>query len=149
MQKQDRVPAETRGRLDKALGRSAGSRRVTSLRILLVGAIGTVLYFAHAAFVPIALALLLALILSGPVEALHKLRVPRAASAALLLIAVLAVLAGVINVVSVPAQQWFAAAPHTLRTIERKIRPIEQMVGRIDELRDSAGSIGNPSHAPG
>jgi len=117
--------------------------KVTSLRILAAGAVGSLLYVAHVAFVPVALALLLALVLSGPVEALHAWRVPRSISAAVLLIAILGIFAVLVNFVSAPAQQWFAAAPHTLRIIERKIRPVEQAMNRIDELRNSAGNIGS------
>ena len=60
--------------------------KVTGVRLLVAGAIGLLLYFGHVAFVPVALALLLALVLSGPVEALHAWRVPRSLSAAVLLI---------------------------------------------------------------
>jgi predicted PurR-regulated permease PerM len=122
-------------------------RKITSTRILVAGGIGLLLYAAHVAFVPVALALLLALVLSGPVEALHAGRVPRALSAAVLVIAIFGVLAGLVNFVSVPAQQWFATAPHTLRIIERKIRPVEQIMGRLDALRNSAGNIGSPARA--
>src|SRR5262249_7264788 len=58
----------------------------------------------------------------------------------------LGMLAALVNFISVPAQQWFAAAPHTLRIIEKKIRPVEQIISRIDELRSSAGNIANPVH---
>jgi predicted PurR-regulated permease PerM len=121
--------------------------KVTGVRVLAAGAIGLLLYFGHVAFVPIALAMLLALILSGPVEALHGWRVPRGISAALLLIVVLGSFAALVNFLSVPAQQWFASAPHTLRLIEKKIRPVEQVMSRIDNLRNSAGNIGNGPHA--
>jgi predicted PurR-regulated permease PerM len=120
---------------------------MTSVKLLVAGAIGLLLYWAHVAFVPVALALLLALVLSGPVEALHGWRVPRSASAAVLMMVILGIFAALVNVVSVPAQQWFAAAPHTLRVIERKIRPLEQVIGRIEELRNSAGNIGSATHA--
>ena len=116
------------------------------MKMLVAGAIGLLLYFAHVAFVPIALALLLALVLSGPVEALHGWHVPRSISAAVLLIATLGVFAALVNFLSAPAQTWFSAAPHTLRLIEKKIRPVEQVVGRIDELRNSAGNIGSVTH---
>jgi predicted PurR-regulated permease PerM len=116
-----------------------------SVKALLAGAIGLLLYFAHFAFIPVALALLLALVLSGPVEALHGWRVPRSVSAAILLIVTLGIFAALVDFLSAPAQQWFAAAPHTLRVIEKKIRPLEQFMGRIDALRSSAGSIGSSS----
>ena len=122
--------------------------KVTGVRLLVAGAIGLLLYFGHVAFVPVALALLLALVLSGPVEALHAWRVPRSISAAVLLIVVLASFAAAAAFLSAPAQQWFASAPHTLRLIEKKIRPVEQIMSKIDTLRNSAGNIGSTAHAP-
>jgi predicted PurR-regulated permease PerM len=116
--------------------------RITSVRVLVAGAVGTLLYFAHVAFVPIALALLISLVLSGPVEALHARRVPRGLSAALIVAAILGLMAASLELLSEPAQKWFAAAPHTVRLIERKIRPFEQVMARIGELRASAGNIG-------
>ena len=146
MKKEDKVLPETRG-TGPARAKGKLAPRVTSVRILVAGAIGLLLYYGHAAFVPIALALLLALVLSGPVEALHAWRVPRSVSAVVIVIAIFGTLAAVVNFVSVPAQQWFAAAPHTLRLIEKKIRPVEQTINRIGELRNTAGNIGNSTHA--
>jgi predicted PurR-regulated permease PerM len=146
MQKEDLILPETHGTGNVPAERKT-SRKVTSVKLLAAGAVGLLLYWAHVAFVPIALALLLALVLSGPVEALHGWRVPRSVSAAVLMIAILGIFAALVNFVSVPAQQWFAAAPHTLRVIERKIRPVEQVINRLDDLRNSAGSIGSAAHA--
>jgi predicted PurR-regulated permease PerM len=116
--------------------------RVTSVRLLLAGAIGLLLYFAHVAFVPMALALLIFLVLSGPVEALHARGVPRSVGAAVIMAAILGIMVALVNFMSEPAQKWFAAAPHTVRLIERKIRPFEQFMARIGELRKSAGNLG-------
>jgi predicted PurR-regulated permease PerM len=145
MKKEDLVRPEARG-IGSASAAGKASRKITAVRVLVAGAIGLLLYCAHVAFVPVALALLFALVLSGPVEALHGWRVPRSVSAAVLMIAILGIFAAVVNFLTVPAQQWFAAAPHTLRVIEKKIRPLEQAVSRIDDLRNSAGNIGSPSH---
>jgi predicted PurR-regulated permease PerM len=117
--------------------------RITSVRVLVAGAIGVLLYFAHVAFIPVALALLISLVLSGPVEALRARGVPRSGGAALLVTAILGLAAALTNFGSEPAQKWFAAAPHTVRLIERKIRPFEQIMARIGELRASAGNIGS------
>jgi predicted PurR-regulated permease PerM len=122
-------------------------RRITAVRLLVAGAIGALLYFAHVAFVPVALALLLSLVLSSPVEALRKWRIPRSVSAAVLLFAILGSLAGLANMFSEPAQQWFAAAPHTFRLIEKKIRPFAVVMARIGELRAAADNIGSPPGA--
>jgi len=132
---------------DSLLTHEKSRRIVTSVRLLLAGAIGLLFYFAHVAFIPVALALLIALVLSGPVEALHGWRVPRALSAGLFVIAMLGILAGLVNFGSEPAEQWFAAAPHTVRLIEKKIRPVARVMTRIAELRNSAGNIGITSRA--
>jgi predicted PurR-regulated permease PerM len=117
--------------------------RVTSVRLLVAGGIGLLLYFGYLAFIPVALALLISLILSGPVEALHGRHVPRSLSAAMIMSIILGILVALVNVMSQPAQKWFAAAPHTARLIERKIRPFELIMQRIGELRVSAGNIGS------
>jgi predicted PurR-regulated permease PerM len=122
-------------------------RRLTAVRLLLAGAIGALLYFAHVAFVPLALALLLSLVLSGPVEALRRWRIPRSVSAAVLMMAILGSLAGLANMFSEPAQQWFAAAPHTFRLIEKKIRPFAVVMARIGELRAAADNLGAPPNS--
>jgi predicted PurR-regulated permease PerM len=107
------------------------------------------LYFAHEAFVPVALALLFSLVLSGPVEWLHSWRVPRSLSAALFMAVLLGSLVALGNFISEPAQEWFATAPHTIRIIEKKIRPVAQLMARVDTLRNSAGNIGSAPHAAG
>jgi predicted PurR-regulated permease PerM len=102
------------------------------------------LYEAHGAFVPIALALLFALILSSPVEALHRWRIPRGVSALLILVGTLALIGGAIDILSTPAQQWFASAPQTLQTIKQRITPVARFMQHLDELRGSADAIGAP-----
>ena len=116
--------------------------RVTSVRLLVAGAVGLLLYFAHVAFIPVALALLIFLVLSGPVEALHCRNVPRSVGAAAIMAAILGIMVALVNFMSEPAQKWFAAAPHTFRLIERKIRPFEQFMARVGELRNAAGNLG-------
>ena len=134
--KEDRLLIETRG------GGRVGARKVTAVRVLVAGAIGLLLYYAHVAFVPVALACLFALVLSGPVEMLHSLRVPRSASAVLLMLILLGIVAGISNLLYEPAQHWFAEAPRTVKVIEKKIRPLAQFMSRVDDLRNSAGNIG-------
>jgi predicted PurR-regulated permease PerM len=115
--------------------------QVTPIRVLVWGAIGLLLYVAHVAFIPIALALLVALILSGPVEALHRIRVPRAIGAALILVVLLASVAGAVDLMWNPAQQWFAAAPQTVKVIKRKLSPATKFITHVEDLRNSAGSL--------
>jgi len=129
--------------------RPKASPALSLLKFLVAVAIGTLLYFAHEAFVPVALALLFSLVLSGPVEWLHSWRVPRSLSAALFMALLLGGLVALGNFISEPAQQWFATAPHTIKIIEKKIRPVAQLMARVDSLRNSAGNIGSAPHTPG
>lgn len=111
------------------------------------GGIGILLYVAHVAFIPIALALLLALLLSGPVEALHNKRVPRSVSAALILVIALSAIGGVIEAAWTPTQEWFSKAPQTLNTIKRKVSPVAKFMSRLEELRKNAGNMGAQGHS--
>ena len=119
-------------------------RKITAVRVLVAGAVGLLLYVGHVAFIPVALAFLLALVLSGPVELLHRMRVPRGAAAVFIMLAIAAGAAGLSDMLVEPAQHWLQEAPHTVRVIGRKLRPLAQLVTRIDDLRNSAGSIAAP-----
>jgi predicted PurR-regulated permease PerM len=110
-------------------------------KIVVFGALGLLLYEAHVAFVPIALALLLALILSSPVEALHRLHVPRGVSALLILLVTLAMIGGAIDLLWTPAQHWFASAPQTMQTIKQRITPVARFMQHLDELKGSADAL--------
>jgi predicted PurR-regulated permease PerM len=123
------------------------SHPVSAIRLLIWGAFGVLLYLAHAAFIPIALALLFGLILSGPVESLHKMRVPRSLSALLILVLVLSVLGSVGFLVKKPAEEWFAKAPQTLAMIKKAITPIANAVNHVEDLRKDASGIGAEGHA--
>ncbi|MGC2031074.1 MAG: AI-2E family transporter [Steroidobacteraceae bacterium] len=123
--------------------------QVTASKLLVLMAVGVLLYVGHFAFIPIALALLFALILSGPVEALYRLHVPRSLSATIILIVVLGLLAGVVDLMWAPTQHWFAAAPQTVKVIKRKVSPAMKFISHVEELRSSAGNIGAPASSAG
>src|SRR5262249_20347004 len=114
------------------------------IKVLVAIAVGAVLYFASAAFIPVALALLPSLVLSGPIEALQRRRVPRPVGAALIVVVVLSLIAGGVASFWNPAQEWYAKAPQTVATIRAKVGPIAQIMNRLDELRSSAGAIATP-----
>jgi predicted PurR-regulated permease PerM len=118
------------------------SPQFIAAKIVIVGAIGLLLYVAHVAFIPIALALLFALILSGPVEALHKLRVPRSVSAALILVLLLSAMVGFVNLMWAPTQQWYAEAPRTMTIIKKKVTPLARFIDHLEEMRIIAGNMG-------
>ncbi len=121
-------------------------RSVTAMKAIVWGALGVLLYFAHVAFIPVALALLFSLVLSSPVEALHKVHIPRSLSAALILIIVLSAFGGIVSLMWAPAQDWFAKAPQTIQTIKQKVSPIAKVMNRFDDLRKNATTLGGPGH---
>src|SRR5574337_178029 len=73
------------------------------------------LYFARPVLLPIALALLFALVLRPLVRALQKLRLPEALAAAIVVGGLLAITANGIYFLAEPAMRWVENAPKTLR----------------------------------
>jgi predicted PurR-regulated permease PerM len=124
------------------------SRPITIGKVIVWGALGVLLYVAHVAFIPLALALLFSLVLSGPVETLHKKHIPRSLSAALILVLVLSVLVAIVALMWTPAQDWFAKAPQTMALIKKKVMPITKVVSHVEDLRKDASVIGAQGHAP-
>lgn len=126
-------------------------RTLTPEKILVCGALGTLLYVAHAAFIPLALASLFALVLSAPVEKLHARHIPRSVSASLILVVTFLALGGLGTWISIPAQEWFAKAPQTMAAVKQKVGPVAKFMNRIDDFRKSASNMtssGHPGAAP-
>jgi predicted PurR-regulated permease PerM len=117
-------------------------RSSVAIRLLVALAIGALLYFAHAVFVPIALAVLLSLLLTAPVEALHRRGLPRSVSALMVLIVLSSFIGGSVNLLWAPAQSWWASAPQTLKTIEKRSRPVARLMNQIELLSSRAGELG-------
>src|ERR1700760_2380121 len=127
----------------------ARSKSPTALVVLAVGFAGVLLYFAHAVFIPIALAILFALLLSAPVEFLNRKGLPRSISSLLILLIFLGVLGGAVDLLWAPAQTWLTAAPRTSQIIQRKIGPAARIVQRIDALTSRAGHLTEGPAVPG
>ncbi|HEY6824893.1 MAG TPA: hypothetical protein VI195_10665, partial [Steroidobacteraceae bacterium] len=81
---------------------------------------------------PVVLAVLLALVLSGIVEWLRRYRVPRGFSALVLVLLIGLAVGSVLHAVEAPARQWIESAPRILRIIERKTRAAQSIVRRLD-----------------
>jgi predicted PurR-regulated permease PerM len=119
---------------------------VLPLWIIAVFVMIVFLRMARSALVPFALSLLFALILSGGVEFLRRHRIPRALSAAILLVIFGVAIGGLFELVWSPAQQWLADAPRTLQAIERKVRPAQAFFRRFEDTANRATSLGGPVH---
>src|SRR5471032_2371136 len=111
------------------------------LLLLVCGLCGVLLYFAQAVFIPIAFAMLFALVLSSPVEVLHRRGLPRSLSAILILMVFVGLVGTAVDQLMAPAQQWFADAPRTVRVISQKLGPVARVLRRIDAITDRAGHL--------
>jgi predicted PurR-regulated permease PerM len=116
----------------------ARPRSSRPLLALVCGLCGVLLYFAQSVFIPIALALLIALVLSSPVEALHRQGLPRSVSAILILVIFFGLTGAAVDRLWEPAQQWLAGAPRTAKIIEQKLGPVARVLRRIDAVTDRA-----------
>jgi predicted PurR-regulated permease PerM len=131
-------------RLPKTL---SGVRDFSAGKGILIFLVGGLLYVGHTAFIPVALALLAALILSSPVEMLFRLGLSRGSSALLILVLALSAAAGLVALVWNPTQQWYASAPHTLATIQKKVTPVAALMKRVEELTNRASQVGEVTAA--
>lgn len=127
------------------------ARASRSLMVLAALAVAAMLYFGHEVFIPVALALLFAMVLSNAVEGLHRWGLPRAVSALLMLLILVTGVGTATDFLMEPAQQWLTNAPRTLQVVERKIRPIERWMHRIEGLthRAEMGGQHGPLPPPG
>ncbi len=119
------------------------ARASRALVVLATVAVAALLYFAHEVFIPVALALLFAMVLSSAVEGLRRFGVPRAVSAFLMLLVLIVGIGAATDFLIEPAQQWLASAPRTLQIVERKIRPVERWMHRLEGLTHRGGELGS------
>lgn len=109
--------------------------------LLSVLAVGTVLYFAQDVFIPVAMALFLALLLTPAVDRLQRLRVRRGFAVAIVMLVVFAASAAAINAAWTPAAEWLARAPQTMRQIDPRLKPLREMFERVDAVAERAGRL--------
>src|SRR6202044_4236782 len=75
-----------------------------------------------------------------------RVGLPRGLGAALVMLIIVGVAGGLTEFLAEPAQHWFAEAPHTVKVIARKVRPLAQFASRLDDLRASADNLAVPVH---
>ena len=139
----------TRERNHRVSARRHTGRSVTrALWILTICIAVAALRIGRELLVPIVLALLITLVLSGIVEFLRRYGVPRGLSAVVLLVLTGAAVGGMLHAVWPPAQQWMAGAPRVLRTIEHKTRPAQSVVRRIDAIVRRASALAGSVDPP-
>ena len=137
-------PARLRERTDIAAEGRTRPPWSRPLWIIAICSLAALLRLGREALIPLGLALLVAFVLSGTVEALRRHRIPRALSAAVLLALLIVALAATIDAIATPAQQWLQSAPRIMHTIEQKIRPAQSVVRRLDYITKRAAALANP-----
>lgn len=99
------------------------------------------LYFGRAFFLPIVLALLLSFLLRPVVRGLHRLRIPHALGAALVVFGLLGSLGWGVYELSGPAYEWAQKAPQTVRRLERKLRDFKKPVQTMSKATEQVEKI--------
>ncbi len=144
-----RTPVESAAARDISARRPTARSVARAVWIVAICIVVAALRLGRDLLIPIVLALLMTLVLSGIVETLRRYRVPRGLSAAVLLLLIGAAVGGVLHAVWSPARQWIESAPRVLRTIEQKTRPAQSIVRRIDAIAKRASAIAGAADPAG
>ncbi len=119
------------------------------IRILAWAIIGGVLYFGKPAFAPILFSMLIALLLSPFVDFLERHHIPRLVASLGIILFLISSLAIIVDAAWTPTQRWVENAPEVLQVVEKKIRPVQLVVARIDSITSRATTIASgPVAAP-
>jgi len=94
--------------------------------------------------VPILFAVFLAMLLSPAVALVRRLGVPRAIAAGIVVISLVAVVGLGVNATWRPARGWLDAAPQTMRTLERKLRPVTRFIAKVESVSEQAERVTDP-----
>ncbi len=114
---------------------------VKAVWLVAIIGVGVILYFAQDVFIPVALAIFLALLLAPAVDRLQGLKLRRGFAVAIVMLVVLACAAAAINSVWGPANEWLARAPQQMRKIDPRLQPLREMFERFDALAQRAGQL--------
>ena len=140
---------QTRERVDRNSTRRQIARSATRALWIVAICVGVAaLRIGRELLVPVVLAMLMTLVLSGIVETLRRYRIPRGLSAVVLLMLFGIAIGGGLHAVWTPARQWIESAPRVLRTIEHKTRPAQSMVRRIDAIARRASALAGTADPP-
>jgi predicted PurR-regulated permease PerM len=124
--------------------------RLRSQQALVVIAVVFVLGFLHlakSAVVPMLFAAFLAMLLSPAVALVRRVGVPRPVAAGIVLISLIGIVSLGFNATWRPAKEWLEQAPQTMRTLERKLRPITGFIAKVESVSAQAERVADPGAA--
>jgi predicted PurR-regulated permease PerM len=108
--------------------------------VALIG-IGTVLYLGQDIFIPVAMALFLALLLTPAVDRLQLWGLRRGLAVIVVMFVVIASVASALNAAWGPATEWLTRAPQTMRKIDPRLQPLRDVFARVDAVAERAGRL--------
>lgn len=106
------------------------------LRFVALIAIALALYLAQSFFVPVLLALVFALTLNPLVDASAKIKVPRAISSAIILLAALSAMYVGVSYLAQPMQGLIQDAPQMGRELQFKLRSLRESVDQVNKVQE-------------
>jgi predicted PurR-regulated permease PerM len=121
-------------------GRRSQQSLVVIATVLVIGS----LHLAKPAIVPILIAVFLAMLLAPAVALVRRLGVPRAIAAGIVVASLIAVVGVGLNATWRPARGWLEAAPQTMRTLERKLRPVTRFIAKVESVSEQAERVTDP-----
>jgi len=124
--------------------------RLWSQQALVVIAVVLALGFLHlakSAVVPLLFAAFLAMLLSPAVALVRRVGVPRAVAAGIVVFSLIAVVSLGLNATWRPAKEWLEQAPQTMRTLERKLRPVTGFIAKVESVSEQAERVADPGAA--
>lgn len=127
----------------RAWGRSSQQALVVIAVVVVIGA----LHFAQSAVVPLLFAAFLAMLLSPAVAVLRRIGMPRAVAAGVVVLSLVAVVGLGLNSTWRPAKAWLDEAPQTMRTLERKLRPVTGFIAKVESVSEQAERVTDPGAA--
>ena len=120
-------------------GRLSQQSLVVIAIVLVIGA----LHLARSAVVPILFAVFLAMLLSPAVALVHRVGVPRAIAAGIVVISLVTVVGLGLNATWRPARDWLDAVS-PIRTLERKLRPVTRFIAKVESVSEQAERVTDP-----
>jgi predicted PurR-regulated permease PerM len=123
--------------------------RACALSLVVLATLASVaaIVAARAMLWPLVLAAFFALLLTTPVEALHRRRVPRTLAALVVVTLVTVALGAAVNATWEPGRQWVQAAPENLKAIEARMTPLQHTTAQIDAWAARLESLATATRA--
>ncbi len=116
--------------------------------IMAIATCGAILWAGQAIFVPTALAVVLALILSPMVNALEKLRIPTSIASVLVVLFAMSLVAVAVAVLRPGVARWIENAPQISRAVEQKLVPLKSWLASFEAASSRLEKLTNVSGQP-